>query len=441
MSASFLSLSRSFALCLLAAGRLAGQEPAGRSFTGVAVVDSAAVARQAWAHAMAALRSADTTAALREVSRAAAAWPAQPVYVWAEAVLAARMRDGVLAQAALRRYASLGLGADLAAPAFDSVRHLAWFDSLSRALAANRAPVANSHVLLRMRDSTIWPEGLDYDRQGKRFFVTSIRHRTVVVVSDAGVERELWATPSADMGAMFAVRWDPVRRVLWATTAALPQMDRSSPADSTAAALLELNAEDGSLIRRWDLPRGEHHAPGDVAIGEKGEVYVADSDAPVLYRLRTEGDTLEAIRNPLFRSLQGIGIGAHGVLYVADYSHGLLRVDPVARTATVLEGSTLPTLGCDGLLWYRNSLIAIQNGVAPARVVRFYLDGNGGRIVRAQVIDRNSDVADEPTNGIMVGDQFVYVANSQWEKFDDAGVRRPGVPLSAPLLLALPVAR
>src|SRR4029077_13405435 len=62
MSASIRSLSRSFALCLLA-GRLAGQEPAGRSFTGVAVVDSAAVARQAWARAMAALRSADTTAA------------------------------------------------------------------------------------------------------------------------------------------------------------------------------------------------------------------------------------------------------------------------------------------------------------------------------------------------------------------------------------------
>ena len=41
----------------------------------------------------------------------------------------------------------------------------------------------------------------------------------------------------------------------------------------------------------------------------------------------------------------------------------------------------------------------------------------------------------------MMGDRFVYVANSQWEEFDDAGRLKPGAPLTRPRLVAVPVPR
>ena len=56
-------------------------------------------------------------------------------------------------------------------------------------------------------------------------------------------------------------------------------------------------------------------------------------------------------------------------------------------------------------------------------------------------IDRNSGIADEPTSGTIIGNTFVYVANSSWEKFDDAGVRLPRSRLVAPVLLQLPLGR
>ena len=97
------------------------------------------------------------------------------------------------------------------------------------------------------------------------------------------------------------------------------------------------------------------------------------------------------------------------------------------------------TLGCDGIAWFEHSIIAVQNGVSPARVMRFDLDPSGTRIARADVIDRNLAVADEPTIGTIVGDEFVYVANSQWDKYAEDGSRKPGTSLKRPVLLAVPL--
>src|SRR4051812_10684614 len=78
--------------------------------TGIPAVDSAAVARAAYARAT---RAEDIATARREIGRAAAAWPAQQAYVWAEAILAARAGDSTATFDALERYADLSLGRDL----------------------------------------------------------------------------------------------------------------------------------------------------------------------------------------------------------------------------------------------------------------------------------------------------------------------------------------
>ena len=80
-------------------------------------------------------------------------------------------------------------------------------------------------------------------------------------------------------------------------------------------------------------------------------------------------------------------------------------------------------LGVDGLYWHRGSLVGVQNGVIPARVVRFCLDSSGRSVRRLEMLDRNPAVADEPTLGAVIGDSLFYVATSQWEKYDDSGKR------------------
>ena len=412
-----------------------------------AAVDSATVGRAAWqrarARAGAALRGNDLVAARKEIDRAAQAWPTQIAYLQARALLAARVRDTAAMLDALGRIADLGLGIDIAGDTtyrpFDA---LPAFASVARRHAENLAPMVRSTVVATLQDSTTWPEGIDADTRTGKVYVGSIRHHTIVERLTDGSERELISRRDPLVGGILGVHVDTTHGVVWATTAGIPQMEGYAPADSGIAGLLRVRISDGAIERRWMLPPSARgHTLGDVTQARDGTVYTSDSRDPVLYRLRPGVDTLEAIRHPLFRNLQGMAPTPDGsVVYVADYSHGLLRVD--TRTGWVSRLPDAPnstSLGCDGIVWYRGSIIAVQNGVYPARIMRFVLDDRGTRIVRAELLDRNSAVADEPTIGAIVGSSFVYVANSQWDKHDDAGVPRPGVARTRPVLLSVPL--
>ncbi|HEX7978669.1 MAG TPA: hypothetical protein VF461_08705 [Gemmatimonadaceae bacterium] len=266
--------------------------------------------------------------------------------------------------------------------------------------------VAHGIILRELADSTLWPEGVDRDPRTGDFYVASVRHRTIVRVSKNGAERELWPGDDARFGAMLGVRVDPRQPFVWATTSGIPQMATWVPADSAIAALLRIDARTGRILRRWDLPLAPRgHVLGDLALGPRGDVYLTDSYHPVLYRLRTGADTLEQITHPLFRSLQGMApTDDDQFVYVADYSRGLLRVrlsDGDVRRLGVVAGTD--TRGCDGIV--------------------------------------NAVLAPEPTIGTMMDDRFVYVANSQWEEYDDAGHLKAGARLTRPRLVAVPLPR
>jgi sugar lactone lactonase YvrE len=433
---------------LVVAGILrCGTPPAARAQRpeDLAAVDSAAVARAAWGRGVAAFRRDDLGEARREIGRAASAWPTQPAYPWGLAVVSARAGDATATLAALRAYAALGLGRDLTADsAFAPFLTLPDFRRVRARHDAGRAPLRRSVVRATLPDSTFWPEGMDYDPRTGDFYVASVRHGTVARVRPDGQVHELWPRHVAGMGAVLGVRVDTLHDALWVTTSGIPQMEGYTPADSAIAAVLRVRISDGAVERRWDLPAVPGgHVLGDLAVGKGGDVFVTDSYEPVLYRLRGGSGSLERFTSPLFRSLQGVAPTPDGErVYVADYSHGILLLSLASGAVIRLAdapGST--SLGCDGIAWSGGSVIAIQNGVTPARIVRFVLDASGRMVTRVEVLDRNVPRADEPTIGAVVGDHFVYVANSQWEKYDSDGSRRGGVALTAPILLSVPLRR
>lgn len=414
--------------------------------TGNAVVDSAAVARAAYSRAIAALRAGTFATARAEAARAASAWPKQPAYVWARVVVGMRMSDTAAVLDALTRYADLGLGRNLTADsALASLVALPAFRPVAARHAAQVAPLVRGRSVAVLPDSTFYPEGMDVDPRTGFMYVASVRHRTIAELTHRGdYIRELLPRGGVGLGAVLAVRVDPQRGVLWATTSGIPQTAGFQPADANINRLLRIRLPDGEIDGRWDIPVATAgNTLGDVAVGPLGDVFVSDSRDPVLYRLPADGGGLQHIRHPLFRSLQGV-VPAPGarVAFVADYSHGLLRVDLMTGDVIRLgdaPGST--SLGVDGISWHDGALIAVQNGVVPPRVMRFALDSTWTRIVRADVLDRNLPVADEPTIGTVVGDDFLYVANSQWEKYSETGELLRGAVLRKPVLISVPIKR
>jgi hypothetical protein len=93
--------------------------------------------------------------------------------------------------------------------------------------------------------------------------------------------------------------------------------------------------------------------------------------------------------------------------------------------------------GIDGLVADgHGGLLAIQNGIAPHRVVRLALDAAGTRVVSGQILAMGLAEMNEPTLGERVGDELYFVANSQWGSFDKGHIW-PMEKLSEPAVLAL----
>jgi DNA-binding beta-propeller fold protein YncE len=277
-----------------------------------------------------------------------------------------------------------------------------------------------------------------------RFFVASVRGHKVVAVGTDGVPHDFASTGA--LGAL-AVATDVKRRRLWVTSAAFPQAGPIAPADKGRAVVESFDLDTGkSLTRHTMSPVRGGHMPGDICVAPEGVVYISDSNTNVIYRLSFGLVLTDWVTDPGFRSLQGQAITGDGnTMFVADYSHGIAAIDlPMREVHWLYPLPGINVLGIDGMALGAGQLIAVQNGITPPRIIKLGLGNSapGGPItsvVKFEVLDRNVPLADEPTMGVLLKDNFVYVANSQWEKYDDDGVRKPGTVLTPPRLISVPI--
>jgi hypothetical protein len=405
----------------------------------------AAVARTEYRDAVAAWRGGDIESARQKLVHAATVWPAQAAYLHAAASASARLGDTAGAALWLNRVADLGQWREvkkdedfarvLGAPAIEA--------AISR-LETNRLPMVRSRIAFTLADSAFFPEGIDVDPVGREWFVGSIRHGRLVRVDGTGLVR-----PFADgvaLDAVFGVRVDAKRRRLWVTTRATPLQAGFRAGTSERASILLFSLDDEALLSRVSLPDdGAPHTLGDLVLAGDGTAYITDSEQPVVFQATYQPGTGIQVRrfleHRLFRSLQGAAFSADGqTLFLADYSHGIVALD--LATAAAHEVSAPPgtsTLGIDGLLQWRGSLIGVQNGSVPARVVRLVLSDAGRRIERLEVLDRHVPLADEPTTATILGDRLYYIGNSQWPQYEADGRLRTGARLVPAVILELPL--
>lgn len=441
-----------------------GQTPAPASSTPMLdASDSAANAREFYQRARQAMARKDTAEALRELSAAAHVWAVQPAYANALLDLAIRARSESRAIEAM--HIANGMGYALPSPTSAITRRNFQSAEFRAALAqqgAFRAPFNRATLYRTLDDSTLFPEGIATDARSGMLYVSSVRHRNVLAIDKGGSERWLIHDGRRELGALFGVAVDTTRSLLWVASAYNSAMradgvganpgarDAGSAAsaqtelfgDSTKlAALFAVSLGDGTIVKRIHVPAAVADAsPGDIALMDNGDVLMSDSQAGILWWLKSASDTLIGIRHRLLRSPQGIVPHADNrSAIVADYSHGLLRVDLETQSAIrVRDAAGHSTIGIDGLVRAGNNIIAVQNGITPAQVLRLELNADGTRVLKQRTIDRNIS-APSPTGGVMINGAFVYIANSLWEMLDANGRIDAKAKLPKPLLLSLPI--
>ena len=391
--------------------------------------------------AAAAYEARDWRGYLAHATRAQALRPEHGGVTLALASARALSGDTAGAIAALTGYAARGYADDIAADSdFTAVRASRAWPALAARLARNAEPIARSKPAFTIADRGLLAEGIAYDSAERTFYVASVRERKILRVGPDGGATVV-ADSTAGLLAPMGMRVDRARRRLWVATAAVPQMVGYTPADSGRSAVIALDLGSGAPSARFEVPRdGAAHVVGDLTIASDGRVYASDSRAPVLYRVPLRGDTLERfLESPLLLSAQGLAPTPDGhTLYVADYARGIIRVDLETRKAELLPvADTVLALGIDALSWTRKGLVGVQNGVTPHRVVRLTLADAGRRVARSEVLERAHPAYDEPTLGVVVGDDFYYIADGQWERFSEDGTVADAAALRPTVVLRL----
>jgi hypothetical protein len=304
-------------------------------------------------------------------------------------------------------------------------------NSIGTQLQSNARPTSLAMPAFQLSDSGLLPEDIDYDVRSKRFFVTSILKHNIVALDLAGHQQSFADSP--DHWPMLALKVDAKRRRLWATEVALKGFSGVAPADWGRSVLLEYNLDRGTLLTRHDGPPRSNL--GDMALAADGDPIVSDGSGGGIYRLH--GNEFRRIDRGDFMSPQTIAIcndGRHA--FVPDYVRGVAAFDLETGTARWLSTQDRYALdGIDGLYCHGNSLIAVQNGSSPERVVTFTLNASRSAVVAETVVERATATLGEPTHGVVVGRAFFYVANSGWDALDDHGAVKSSAPMTPALIM------
>lgn len=395
--------------------------------------------RTEWRAAAEAAQAGDSAGARARLDATLAARPDYPRALLARARLLAT--DGNLdgAVLALEAYALRGLATDLAAsPAFASLPTHPRHAALAERLAANAAPTGSAPSRFALPAQSGILEAVARDADGA-FYFTDVRQRCVWRRAPDG-HLARFDQPATPLGGCFALALDPARGVLWVATSAVPEMLPPADGATPFTGVVALDLRTGRETHRLPLeqPDGDH-VLGSLRLGPDGALYATDSAAPVVWRAERDAGALTPwIRHDDFLSLQGLAFTDGGAaLHLADYANGLWTVDTASRVVRRVEPAADACLfGIDELLTAGGDLVAVQNGLAPTRIVRVRIVNN---VASVEVLARGLPGLDDASTGLLDGDSLLVIGGSGWSLFTQPG--EVPAPRDVPLLaLALPAA-
>ena len=292
-------------------------------------------------------------------------------------------------------------------------------------------------VAFTIPEPDLVPEGIAHDPVTGTFFVSSTYRRKIVAVTRDGAVRDFTAEAQDGLLGVVGMHVDAKRRRLWA---AASDAGEHMPIKGGArdgrgvGGLYSYDLATGKLDRKLILderPRAQHFL-NDLTIAAGGDVYVSDSLAGTVYVLRVGADALAPVAPAgALPSANGIVLtGDERALFVSTRD-GLVSFDIASQRVTPLGAGR-----ADGLALDRGRLIAVQPWERGRVVMRHVLDGT--RLVRSDVLVPDHPEHLQPTTGVVVGNAFYYIANSQLQHFR-ALVRSDGTfplePLRHPVVL------
>lgn len=316
-----------------------------------------------------------------------------------------------------------GFGGGIAQdPAFIALAKSSGRGDLARRAEAQARPLIKARAVFQVPERDFVAEGLAYDPGTGRYFISSTNLRKVSVREPGGRVRDFIPTGDRGLLQVLGLKADPARgRLLVLTGADDNRYVQARPQDHNRTALFIYDLKSGRFRSAHWLGEPGDHLFNDLALAPDGSAYITDSTAGRIWRFR--GGRLEPMTPPeALLYPNGIDLDpARGIIYVAEI-RGVFRLDLASGKLEPLAHSAgVSTVSIDGLYRRRGWLIGVQSGVAPERVAAFKLSADGRAITAWRALDQVDPGLSAPTEGVVVGDELIFVADSHMARLGEDG--------------------
>jgi len=275
-----------------------------------------------------------------------------------------------------------------------------------------------AEVVFTINEKDIIPEGIAWDPSDNTLYVGSIQKSKILRISPDGSVTDFVKANQDNINQVLGMKVDGNRR-LWAcnNTAEHDTVNKIS-----SVHIYDLKS--GKLFKSMTLSDGKKHLFNDLYFTIAGDTYITDSMGGAIYLIRKGSDSLEEFLKP--GSLiypNGITATRNDKKLIVSTGSGLaiVSVDLQTKEIVPISHPKFFLIGADGLYRYKNSLIGVQNVVYPEGVLQYTLSEDEGSVTDLKYLISNHATFDTPTTGVIAGDDFYFIANSQLTQIEDDG--------------------
>ena len=327
---------------------------------------------------------------------------------------------------------------DLDIPDLQSLAELPEFLKLKALQTKLLKSTVQSDTAFVVTDKSLHVECIASGETDNTFYLGSIHKRKILKIEN-GVVRDFTSPEQDGLTAVFGIKVDKRKKILWACASPVPEMQNFD--SSARSGVFKYDIHTRKLLHKYVVPTDVQNSVfGDLVLGADGKVYVSDSKNNIIFFVNEITDRLEVFyKADEFWNIQGITFSEdqHN-LFIADYVKGLYKLDVSNKALSKVEPDFEASIkAIDGLTFHKKGLIAIQNGIFPMRVTKYHLDASGKVLSSYQVIDAGHPAFNEPTIGCVSKDTYYYVANSQWSGYTADHKLKPENQLQETIILSV----
>lgn len=289
--------------------------------------------------------------------------------------------------------------------------------------------INNSLIAFTISEKDLLPENITYNPLDESFFVGSTRKGKIVKVFKDGTHQDFINSKLVALYMVIGMKVDPVNKYLWVCSSGggnLIGYRLNDKVEGRPAGIFKFNLDTGELIKKYVLNAyGEVHFFNDLVIDESGNIYATHMFKEAgIYTIQKETDELELFLSPENLSYpNGITLSDDNKYLFVAHSDGVGRIQIENKEWINIEPSdgiqVSGKYSMDGMYYYKNSLIGIQQSVKTVR--QFFLNKEQSQITGSKALEVNHPMMDNPTTGIIINDEFYYVANAQFDSFNEDG--------------------